>query len=186
MDEKGDSRSDGELVAAVNAGDWAAFEVIYFRHRDWAFHLALRFCPDYSDAMDAVQDVFVYLAGKFPGFELRAGMTTFLYPAVKHTALAIRRKRRRGGVRLADDTDIAAPPEISDPQAARSELASVLAGLSDPHREVLLMRFVDDLSLEEIAQALAVPVGTVKSRLHHAIRSLREDPRLLRYFAGEI
>ena len=82
--------------------------------------------------MDTVQDVFVYLARKFPGLELRAGMTTFfLYPAVKHTAPAIRRKRCR------------------------------ISGLAET-RWVLLMRFVDDLSLEEIAAALAVRVGTVK------------------------
>ena len=50
------------------------------------------------------------------------------------------------------------------------------------HREVLLMRFVDDLKLEEIAKALSIPLGTVKSRLHNGISLLREDPRSRRYF----
>ncbi len=49
-------------------------------------------------------------------------------------------------------------------------------------REVVLMRFVDDLSLQEIAAALAIPTGTVKSRLHNALATLRDDPRTRRYF----
>jgi RNA polymerase sigma-70 factor (ECF subfamily) len=58
----------------------------------------------------------------------------------------------------------------------RAELAAALAGLSPPQREVVLMRFVDDLELAEIAAALDVPLGTVKSRLHHALARLRDDP----------
>jgi RNA polymerase sigma-70 factor (ECF subfamily) len=58
----------------------------------------------------------------------------------------------------------------------------VLSNLPESHREVILLRFVDDFSLEEIASALEIPLGTVKSRLHHAIAALREDPRVARYF----
>lgn len=185
MLEKGDLRSDRELAAAINAGDMGAFDVLYHRYRDWAFGLAWRFCGDESDAADTVQEVFIYLAGKFPGLELTAAFTTFLYPAVKHTALAIRRKRRRAAS-LPDDLDPAAPVPDPPAETTRAQLADVLANLSEAHREVLLMRFVDDMSLEEIAAALAIPTGTVKSRLHHAIRDLRDDPRLRRYFADEI
>jgi len=189
--EKGDQRSDLELVAAVKAGDWAAFDVVYFRYRDWAHRLAWRFCGTGGDvdAQDVVQEVFVYLAGKLraDGFELRAGMTTFLYPAVKHTALALKRKRRRaggahGGPGGVDDMDLQASVPPAEPGTVRAELAEVLTSLSDAHREVVLMRFVDDMALEEIAEALAIPLGTAKSRLHHALAALREDSRLRRHF----
>src|ERR1035437_9217807 len=90
-----DERSDGELVGAINGGDWGAYEVLYFRYRDWVYRLAWRVCGAANDAQDVVQEVFVYLAGKFPGMSLTAEMKTFLYPAVKHTAIAIRTKRRR-------------------------------------------------------------------------------------------
>ncbi|HLF12027.1 MAG TPA: sigma-70 family RNA polymerase sigma factor, partial [Gammaproteobacteria bacterium] len=62
-------------------------------------------------------------------------------------------------------------------------LDAVLAGLSAERREVLTLRFVDDLSLEEIAAALEIPLGTVKSRLHLAIRQLREDPKIKELFS---
>jgi RNA polymerase sigma-70 factor (ECF subfamily) len=59
-----------------------------------------------------------------------------------------------------------------------------MAALSGLHREVVLMRFVDDMSLQEIAEALDVPLGTVKSRLHHAIEALRNDPRAQEFFSA--
>ena len=73
--------------------------------------------------------------------------------------------------------------QAADPTAAqRRELAAVLSTLPIPQREVVLMRFVDDLSLEEIAAVLAIPLGTVKSRLHNALETLRHDPRTRAYF----
>ena len=179
MPEK-DSRTDEVLIAAVNRGDWSAFDVLYYRYRDWTYRLAWRFCGVEADAQDVVQEVFLYLARKFPGLTLTAGLTTLLYPAVKHTALAIKRKRRAG--QLSDEIEIPAVPEAPAGEQVRRELAVVLRRLSEAHREVLLMRFVDDMTLEEIAVALAIPAGTVKSRLHHALTDLREDTRLRKYF----
>jgi RNA polymerase sigma-70 factor (ECF subfamily) len=171
-----DRRTDEDLVRGANRGERDAFESLYFRYREWAYRLAWRYTANAEDAQDAVQEVFVWLAGKFPGFVLQARMTTVLYPAVKHTALALRRKRRR--------ERLGAVPELADEaeETGAGELATVLAGLSPAHREVVLMRFVDDMSMEEIAAALAIPPGTVKSRLHHALAALKDDPRIRRFF----
>ena len=67
---------------------------------------------------------------------------------------------------------------------ALGELMTVLAGLSEEQREVLLLRFADGLSLAEIAEAMKIPLGTVKSRLHNALGSLRNDPRTRNFFDG--
>jgi RNA polymerase sigma-70 factor, ECF subfamily len=67
----------------------------------------------------------------------------------------------------------------SDP--VTDELAQIVRRLPEGQQEVVLLRFVDDLSLEEIAQALEIPLGTVKSRLHHAISTLRTDPATRAY-----
>ena len=66
--------------------------------------------------------------------------------------------------------------------SSRSELAAVLAILPEEQREVLLMRFVDDMSLQEIAAALSIPIGTIKSRIYHALQKLRGDHRAKDYF----
>jgi RNA polymerase sigma-70 factor, ECF subfamily len=176
-----DARTDLELVAALNAGDVSAFDALYYRYRDWVVRLAARFAGHEDDALDVLQETFAYVLRKFPGFQLTASMTTFLYPVVKHLALAARRKRLR---MAGEETLRNAAPSGNDPEpfGPRAELAAVLAGLPDAHREVLLMRFVDGLALEEISVALDIPLGTVKSRIHNAIAALRKDPRVRNYF----
>jgi len=176
-----DSRSDLELVAALNAGDVSAFDALYYRYRDWVVRLAARFAGHDDDALDVLQETFAYVLRKFPGFQLTASMTTFLYPVVKHLALATRRKRLR---MAGEEALLNAAPSAADPEpfGPRAELEAVLAGLPEAHREVLLMRFVDGLALEEISGALDIPLGTVKSRIHNAIAALRKDPRVRNYF----
>ena len=175
-----ETRSDLELVDAVNRGDVRAFEAIYLRYRDWVVALAFRFCGHRDDALDVLQETFTYLLRKFPGFTLTAAMKTFLYPAVRNLSIAAARKRRRTVVddRILEDVPARAEPD----ETSREELDVVLRTLAPIHREVVLMRFVDDMSLQEIADALDVPLGTVKSRLHHALTGLREDPRTRDYF----
>jgi RNA polymerase sigma-70 factor (ECF subfamily) len=109
-------------------------------------------------------------------------MTTFLYPVVKNLSIAARKKRARMGSTDAAELPDPPAPESADPATERAELSAVLAGLPEMHREVLLMRFVDGMSLQEIAEALDIPEGTVKSRIHNAIATLRDDPRVRRFF----
>jgi RNA polymerase sigma-70 factor (ECF subfamily) len=174
-----DRRDDRELVAAMNGGDVAAFEVLYERYSGWVLDVACRFTRDADLAEDVVQETFRYFLGKFPGFELTAKLTTFLYPVVRNTALRQRERARRCQRPDADPGERAIDPEISDLDL---DLANMLAGLPERLREALLLHYVDDLSIADVADALAVPEGTVKSRLHHARRMLREDPRSRAYF----
>jgi RNA polymerase sigma-70 factor, ECF subfamily len=177
------SPSDHDLVAAINAGDVRAFDALYHRYRDWVVRLALRSTGNQDDALDVLQETFSYVFRKFPGFRLTANMTTFLYPVVKNLSIAARRKRTRMASTDAIETPDPAAPAETDPARERSELESVMAGLPEGQREVLLMRFVDGMSLQEIAAALSIPEGTVKSRVHNAIATLRTDERARRYFS---
>ena len=173
--------SDQELIESANRGDFEAFGILYHRYRDWVYRLAWRFTGNGQDALDVLQETFAYLLGKFPGFELTAAMTTFLYPVVKHISFATRRKNRRF---VSDDEALSelAAPASQETEGYRSELAAVLSVLPEAQREILLMRFVDGMSLQEIANAADIPLGTVKSRLHHALRALRYDRRTRDYF----
>jgi RNA polymerase sigma-70 factor, ECF subfamily len=177
-----DARSDLELVAAINRGDAAAFDVLYFRHRDWVAGLAFRLTGDSDAALDVLQETFLYLLRKFPGFRLTANLKTFLYPAVRNLSIAARRKARRYQANEAGQQALeqAAAPE---PAPMTNDLEVILGSLPEEQREVLLLRFVDGLSLSEIAVAMSIPLGTVKSRLHNALHTLREDPRTRAFFA---
>lgn len=174
-----DPRSDAQLVADLNAGDASAFDGLYYRYRDWVVAMSRRLTGNDQDALEVLQEVFAYVFAKFPGFTLSAKMTTFLYPVVKNLSIAARRKSGRLAGDPAVFEPIAAPVAPAD---GRAELSQVLAQLPPAQQEVVLLRFVDGLSLAEIAQALAVPEGTVKSRLHNAIAALRADEKIRAYF----
>lgn len=178
-----DARSDLELVAAVNGGDPAAFEVLYFRYRDWVAALAYRFTGDEFACQDVLQETFLYVLRKFPGFRLTANFKTFLYPAVRNLSIGARRKTERF---QATDAERWALDQTAAPESAQTnieELRTVLAALPEEQREVLMLRFVDGLSLAEIAEAMAVPLGTVKSRLHNSLEVLRREERTKQFFA---
>lgn len=178
-----DSRSDQELIDAIGQGDAAAFESLYRRHREWVLRLAIRLGGgDPNTALDVLQETFLYVLRKLcddtaERFQLTGQFTSFLYPAVKHIAIRQRERSRRMGP--IDGVDPQARPQ---PHDATADIEAVLVRLPEEHREVVMLRFVDGLSLEEIAAALAVPVGTVKSRLHHALRKLRDDPATKKFF----
>ena len=106
---------------------------------------------------------------------LTARLQTLLYPVAKNCAITALRKARR----FPAEPDVAADdlPAPTDLDMAEP-IDAALAALPAERREVLTLRFVDDLSLAEIAAALEVPLGTVKSRLHLAIKQLRDDPKI--------
>jgi RNA polymerase sigma-70 factor, ECF subfamily len=161
-----DQRTDVDLARAMRAGDASAFEALYARYHAWVTTLAFRFTRNREDALDVLQETFAYLHRKRGGFELRSQMKTFLYPVVKHLAVSRAQLARRQAP-LDPKLDPAAPAVNQD------ETAALLQGLSDVQQEVVLMRFVDGLDLQAIADALEVPLGTVKSRLHSALELLR-------------
>ena len=168
--------SDGELVRLANIGDASAFERLYLRHSGWVVRLAWRFTRNREDALDVMQDAFAYLFSKFPGFELRAKMTTFLYPVVRNLALdKVRKRGRTVPIADADSAEPEAPPDSRAADAGESteQLADALRELNEGEREVVHLRFTDSMKLGEIAKALGVPLGTVKSRLHSALARLR-------------
>ena len=177
--------TDQQLVDALNGGDARAFDALYRRYRDWVVRLAVRFTGHEDDALDVLQETFSYVFRKFPGFRLTASMTTFLYPVVKNLSIAARRKRTRMASTDAGNAPDPAAPVAHDPDGGRGELAAVMAALPDGQREALLMRFVDGMSLQEIADSLNIPEGTVKSRIHNALVTLRQDERAKRYFSPE-
>ena len=175
--------SDEKLIQRAANGDVEAFESLYKRHRDGVYRLAWRFTRDHQLALDVLQETFTYLLKKLPGFVLTSKLTTYLYPVIKHLAFEMIRKNNR---MVCDDMAIA---ELSFQPALPTEetedLAAVLSVLPAAQREVLLMRFMDNMNLQEIANALEIPLGTVKSRLHKALAALRGNRQTRQYFLGQ-
>ncbi|MEO0510257.1 MAG: sigma-70 family RNA polymerase sigma factor [Verrucomicrobiota bacterium] len=175
--------TDQALIDAVNEGNHAAFEALYRRSRDWVVRLAYRFTRDAEASEDALQETFLYLLGKFPGFELRCQLKTFLYPVVRSFSLNLKHKREREADSKESLLVLSAEYAPQPAVFPLEEFEYALSKLSVEQREVLILRFVDQLSLREVAQAMDLPLGTVKSRLHFAVGLLRQDERLQALFA---
>ena len=177
--------ADALAVARARDGDHAAFRVLVERHQSRAFGLALRVLRDEEQARDVVQDAFLKAYGALDRFEGRSSFYTWLHRIVMN--LCLDRKRRERSSRRVEwseeiEREVEADPEsASAPEPAlaleraelRAQLAQAIASLPEDARRTLELREIDELSYQEIAEALGVPKGTVMSRLHYARRRLR-------------
>jgi RNA polymerase sigma-70 factor (ECF subfamily) len=175
--------ADDALVARARGGDREAREELARRCRGPAYLLALQLLGDPDDALDAAQDSLLRLFDSFARFDPSRPLRPWLARIVRNRALDLRRRRRARPTvsldALLDDGLPEAPTAGAGPEerAARRELQRrvwrALQETSAAHREILVLRDYQDLSYQEIAAVLGIPVGTVMSRLHAARRSLR-------------
>jgi RNA polymerase sigma factor (sigma-70 family) len=89
------AEGERELVRRANAGDGDALVALYRAERDWVVGLAQRFTGSREDALDVLQETFLYFFSRFPGFVLTSSVRGFLYPVVKHHAIDVVRRRRK-------------------------------------------------------------------------------------------
>jgi RNA polymerase sigma-70 factor (ECF subfamily) len=200
---EGQSRDDDlTLVQRAQAGDHAAFRLLFDRYHRRVFAVALGVLKNPQDARDVVQEAFVKVHKHLGSFQGASSFYTWLYRITMN--LAIDQVRRRKSARQVDyddalkrDVDDGADPgnlmaELSgaDPGKthSRKELAqkiqAALATLPEYHRQVILLREVEGLSYEEIAKVMKVPKGTIMSRLFHARRKMQAA--LADYVQGEL
>jgi RNA polymerase sigma-70 factor (ECF subfamily) len=179
-------KTDEELIEEINGGDEGAFEVLYRRYRDWVYGLAYRFTGSDGEALDVAQETFMYFLKKFPGFVLRAKMTTFLYPAVKNFSITAGKKRRRFKFVSTEAAFSSEVAKSDDPRGLqKEELRAAINVLPENQREVVLLRFVDGLSLAEISEVMKVPDSTAKSWLYKALKKLKSNGEVRKYFLGQ-
>lgn len=190
------------LIERLRTGDAAALEALMERHAPRVYRVAHGITRSESDAEEVVQDVFLSLFRKIQGFEGRSALGTWLYRVAANAALIKRRGKRaevevaledylptfrEDGHREGDRALLLAdwsqnPEEEFASVEAREALERALAGLPDHFRAVVVLRDVEGLSNEEVAQVLGESVASVKSRLHRSRMALREQ--LTRSFAG--
>lgn len=139
--------------------------------------LAYRLTGSRDDALDVLQETFIYFFSKFPGMTLTSSMRSFLYPAVKHNSINVLRRRKRTvdleSYRHSGEVEVQL--RWIPPEGRRSDFYKMTESLPDGQREVVRLRFGLDFRLEEIAASLDVPLGTVKSRLHNALKTIRKS-----------
>ena len=166
---------EATLVQRARQGWRPALAEIYRRHADWALALAWRLVGNRDDAQDATQSAFEVFFKKLPDFELRSSLRAYLFVVIKNQCMSLHRRRSKvvalDSLRRPDSE----PAQLIQWFAETdSDFERLLAPLSAAQADVLRLRFALGLKLDEIAEALGIATGTVKSRLHSALRALAE------------
>ncbi len=146
-----------------------ALERLLDLHEQRVFRLAMLILRDAGRAEEVTQEVFLKIWRAFPRFDGRASVSTWLYTIARNTCLsALRHATRRRVTPLDDIVEPAAP----DTPAADEALLRCIARLPAADRQVLTLFYWEDQSVRDVALALDLPEGTVKSQLHRARRAL--------------
>ncbi|VTR94947.1 rna polymerase sigma factor : RNA polymerase sigma factor OS=Blastopirellula marina DSM 3645 GN=DSM3645_09692 PE=3 SV=1: Sigma70_r2: Sigma70_r4_2 [Gemmata massiliana] len=178
------SDDDRRLIADCLAGQWDAFGELVSQYQARLYNSALRLVLSPEDAADVVQDTFLSAYQALHTFKGDAEFFTWLYRIAFNTAISLKRKKKPS-VSLESHTretglDPNDPSEYVKPSAAiertedERQLSDAIARLSTEHRDVLVLKDLEGMKYEEIAEVLGVPIGTIRSRLHRARLELRD------------
>ena len=173
-------RDERELIRRAGQGDQEAFRQLVETYQAPAYRLALRMCGgDAALAEDAAQEAFLAAWRGLPRFRGDSRFSTWLYRLTTNAAIDwLRREKRHRG--MDDVTELELPDDGPSPQdqaeqaEAQQAVRRALSRLSEEHRQVLLLRYMQELDYAEIAAALEISEGTVKSRISRAKMRLRE------------
>lgn len=169
-------------IASARNGDEAAFGELVQKYQKRVYALTVRMCPTPELAEEAAQEAFLSAWQGLPFFRGDAAFSTWLYRLASNTCVdLLRKERRHQGTSLDDDTVGAeipdtkpTPEEAAETKELRAQIEAGLRQLSPEHRAVLILREIQQLNYEEIADALSLDLGTVKSRISRGRRQLRD------------
>lgn len=163
------------LIALSRRGNTDAFDQLVGAYQDRIYHLVYRITGNHADAQDAAQEAFVKAYTSLSGFRAQSAFSTWLHRIAVNVAVDLVRRRAK---RATPVVDVAAP--AGDPLADGAERAEVqlrihraIAALPLEQRSAVVLRDVQGCTYEEIASALGIPVGTVRSRLSRGREALR-------------
>jgi RNA polymerase sigma-70 factor, ECF subfamily len=172
--------SEEELLERFRSGDKAAFDVIVDRYERRVFAVAVRICRHHEDARDVTQDVFVTALRSLSSFRGDAKLGTWFHRVAVNSSLDLVRRRKRRETSSVDELE-EQPSEAQGPEGEAitsvraREVHRGLGRLAEEHRVVIVLHDLQGLDYAECAEALGVPVGTVKSRLHRARLQLARE-----------
>ena len=195
------ANGDHDLVQRVQAGDSTAFRALFDKYHRRAFAVAVGVVKNEDDALDVVQEAFVKVHKNIHKFEGSSSFYTWLYrivmnASIDHVRRTSRRKNQDFDERtLHEESDVAGDgalvPTLTDANPGKAILRrelgnaiqAALQELPEHHRAAIVLREIEGMSYEEMAEALEVPKGTVMSRLFHARKKMQTA--LAPYLSGE-
>lgn len=178
---------EGELIRRVEAGDEAAFEELVRRHQSMVERLAARMLPDVRDREEVCQDVFLRVFRRIGEFRGESRLATWINTIAYRTCLNLLEGRDDPvpGSQLGPDQDSRpfadrieadgpSPAERAERSEVRDVIERAIAGLRPEYRAAITMYHLEEMPVVEIAEAMGLPEGTVKSHLYRARRRLKD------------
>lgn len=174
---------DMPVVARFLRGDSAAFDILFARYQEYVFHIVYGIVGNAEEARDITQDVFVQVYRSLPKFRYGSRFATWLYRIALNKAVDAARGSRKWrflpifetpGVneqRSGPETD---PEAVSFRDSERNAVQQALMQCPLNHRDVLVLRYYRDMSVEEIAETLDCSVTAAKVRLHRARKAFKD------------
>ena len=175
-----DPNSDADLVLRLQSGSLEALGVLYDRHRGLVFRTALAITGDAEAADDLLHDIFLRLHRFASHVDPQRPIEPWLYRMTTNLSYTWIKRRQRWLRPLEDVAEWLAggrkdvPAHRVEVEESWRMVQQAVSSLPLSHRGVVVLYYVDDLSLQEIAEILEIPVGTVKSRLHYGRQALKK------------
>jgi len=181
---------DLAVITRFKKGDSSAFEEIILKYQDKIFNLCRHMLGNPDDAQDAAQDVFLKAYQALSKFQPEASLYTWLYRIATNTCIDYRRKpvfeslfgHTEEGEKLIHDrpSDSPSPEKLVQSKQIDTALQKGLGKLSPKLRAIIVLKEIEDLSYEEIAETLDISMGTVKSRIARAREELQKTMKNFR------
>jgi RNA polymerase sigma-70 factor (ECF subfamily) len=174
------SDADEGLIARFLAGDRSAFDSLFLKYQDYVYNIVYGIIGKEEEARDITQDVFLQVHRALPSFRRGSRFATWLYRiAVNRAVDAARSQRRWRWLPLvetlkAEKSPIESPEQAAERHSNHDTVQKVLLNIPVQHREILVLRYFQDLSIEEIAEVLGCSEQAAKVRLHRARLHFKE------------
>jgi RNA polymerase sigma-70 factor (ECF subfamily) len=165
---------DEALVRRAKAGDREAFGGLVDRFQAPVYRVVRGILSDPADAEDVAQEAFLRAYESLPKFRGESGFFTWLYRIAVNEALRARKRRSFARIEAVPEAEAPRPETPDEDGPSPAALERLLGKLSDEFRAIVVLRDLEGLSYQEIAETLEIPMGTVESRLFRARRDLRE------------
>lgn len=166
---------DTDLIKRIGSGDKRAMHALYIRYNGALYAFAMSRCDNADLASDCVHDTMLDVMRTASRFSGKSSVKTWLFAIARNKLVdALRKRGKISFVEEVPESEDQAPnPEAAAIAAAeRVRLRGCIEGLTEAHRSAVRLAFLEELTYPEIAEIEAVPVGTIKTRIHHAKRAL--------------
>lgn len=175
--------TDAALMQSIARGDERSFAELYRRYGRRMYRFFYRMLRrDAGRAEDFTQELFLKIIERPQSYDPARAFPTWLYTVATNLCKNEYRRQSRAPVDLTDsiaDTEVEWMPDTIDSQILETQLRAAIDALEEPHRQCFILRYQEELPLRDIADIVGCPEGTVKSRLHYALKIVRNGVNLV-------